>query len=513
MPIHAAQSLRPKMFLLQRKEMPAIIALTVCVIGFSLWTLSDINLLQETTGIVLGGWEYLFLSIGSPYLINYCLVPFTFWFLLRQYSHTWRPESLIRHGTKTKWAFDQGFIALEWILLLLFVPIIIGLIISLRFPWQWEWSASLYENMELVQSDLTSTMPVLPYPAIYLLVMVLQQLFMYLEIVTIISLLTAFIPHPRTPVIAGGALFFWFVLGWGMYEIPGVAYFTIVGFTSPAVAIFTWGVSPFIQIVILITAGIIIYTVTNYLELNKEKKLNISGKFLVTLSAIGLLIGIYALRTNSGEEISSTIRLLYVLQGSSPEGLLFLDFLVVVLLVTLPAYLVQKDLVAALLGRRYQEIIRCGSASKWFCKLICQQTSFIAIYCAGCGLGALILFSLFTNNWPNSLQISLLGLWTLALFCQVLVCILILSLGTFITKKVSGSLYALGFFIVLSGPWGNISYWLPAGLPSIIRLVNLDDAFSSATINILPLLAIVVWLAIFATANLLVLKRTRAEIY
>ena len=180
MPIHAAQSLRPKMFLLQRKETPAIIALTICVTGFSLWTLSDINLLQETTGIVLGGWEYLFLSIGSPYLINYCLVPFTFWFLLRQYSHTWRPESLIRHGIKTKWAFDQGFIALEWILLLLFVPIIIGLIISLRFPWQWEWSASLYENMELVQSDLTSTMPVLPYPVIYLLVMVLQQLFMYL---------------------------------------------------------------------------------------------------------------------------------------------------------------------------------------------------------------------------------------------------------------------------------------------------------------------------------------------
>lgn len=485
--------------------LPLVAVYGTGLVGFALYTRSFLSSFAETYRTVFTYWDAVLALVGSGYVICYWVIPFAVWYNLRGVEGNARPDSLIRYATRTDWVVAQGRQSLPWIFVLAGGQLVIALAAALGHPFTWAWGpASAGTSVLLQVPEVTRSLP-LPVLSVVLQVLALCSTLFALTLVTAAVAVT---DRPRTTTLMGAALIIWSVVsfrtdGW-FSDMFGVATYALPWLAERALPFGPGG-----GVMVLLLAGALLYSSARSWEIQGPRR------FAVPRVAISIALGAVTLSglavTLPREERGPAFVTLILLQGVGPDGVAILHYLANVILVLIPSVLVHRDLVSSLSGRRYAEMIRHASPARWYGRRFGAVAAFSTGYGLAMAASATLLVTARLRTPPDSDALLLSGLWGLALSAQVIVVVVMLALGTVLTRRVEGAAYACAAALVLSWPAGAVSRWFPAGQASLARMTDLSSK-SAADAQPLPLIVLPLWMIVLGVATLILFNRTRGEI-
>lgn len=340
---------------------PAALVYVLGMCGLVLFTRSGIDQISGTMKVPFGGWDVVLLLIGEPYLVLYWTLPVATWFMVKQLDGTLNPENLVRLGSRTMWAFHQGWAALPWISFMVVVTILAGFAAAIGYPWQTEWGPPSFSPRVLL--DLPELTPTAPVPAVAVLLQALALIVVLVAFVVVVSLCSVFIKWPRTAVVTAVSIVFWgivsFRLSGGLLDSLAIATYAFPWYAD---RVFSAG--PTAGILVLLVVGALVYLLAQRLELRGLRGVSFTLWPVALIAGALVLVGLFSRPLPNWSSQKELV--LYALQGIGPHGLSIVDFLGNTLLVMLPAFAAHQHLVTALVERRYAEMIRRGTPSRWY---------------------------------------------------------------------------------------------------------------------------------------------------
>ncbi len=479
-------------------------------IGYGIYNAVVLAQAEEYAGVQLNYWEAVLSLLIDTYSIFFWMVPIVLWVTLRHLQFSARPEGLMRYPTRTDWVLGQGRVLVPTIGALVAMHLLVTLVAAAGHPLLWGWGP--ISNDPVLLQDWPKLTPILPLPILVVGLQVIAVIVTTTALALVVVASAVGLQRPRLPTVVAGAVFMWGVLSF----YSGGAWTSILGpelymFPTRAAAVLGLGAGG--GLMVLILAGVGVYHLARMGELRHAAGGRVRLRELPVVWAAGSVGGLLLLAYAgyiSGAGANSSAFTLSLLQGVSTEEFVFIPYVVTALLVLVPAVLLHSRLIRSLDGRSYLEMIRLGTPARWYGRQLRSAAASSLLYSVILSLWALLLTALFTADVPDQRSITLASAWGLALCLQVLIASVALALGTIIAHRVEGGAYAFAVLLVGAWPLGAVSYWVPAGHPSLLRL--LASAEAEAALIPLALLTLTGWLAVLAVITTTLFNRTRAQI-
>lgn len=473
-------------------------------IGYALYLRLQATLMQEWLPVTVTFWDAVLILVSEVRLTLYWTVPLMGWITLRQLQVSANATNLVRYPTRADWTLSQVRQLLPMIGILSGTCLLVGLAAALGRPFSWGWGP-VSNDAELLRT-LPALTPLLPLPVLMVALILVAGAVTLAAVVAIVAASAASLQRPRLPAMVAIGLTVWgvvafFVEGW-VVDLLGID-----TYLQPVTASEVFGLGPASGVMILLLAGVAAYHVARAAELRRARLVRVPAAFVA--GAIGMFTLLVLAAMQPGM-VDQAVFLVGVLQGVGIEGFQILSLIGNALLVLPPAVVLHRQFVASLEGLRYPEMIRVRSPARWYARQLQSAVTTSTVYSTVMALWALVLLTGFTRMHPEPRSLGLALVWGLALLIQVVLVTTALAFGTSIAGRVEGGAYAVAAVLAVSLPLGSISRWLPAGQPSLLRLLDSPD--TAAGLSLLPLLALLGWLAILAAATAALFNRTRGEL-
>ena len=485
--------------------------LAICVlgyIGYALYMRVQPTLMQEWLPVTFTFWDAVLMLVSEVRLMLYWTVPLMGWITLRQLQVSANVTSLVRYSTRADWTLSQVRQLLPAIGTMSGACLLVGLAAALGRPFGWGWG-QVSTDAELLRT-LPALTPLLPLPVLMVALILVAGAATLAAVVALVAASAASLRWPRLPAMVAIGLTVWgvvafFVEGW-VADLLGID-----TYLQPVTASEVFGLGPASGVMILLLAGVAAYHLARAAELRRARLVRVPAAFVAVAIGMFTLLGLAAMQPGMTDEgVGQAVFLVGMLQGVGIEGFQILSLIGNALLVLPPAVVLHRQFVASLEGLRYPEMIRVRSPARWYARQLRSAVTTSTVYSAVMASWTLVLLAGFTRILPEPRSLGLALVWGLALLIQVVLVTVALALGTSIAGRVEGGAYAVAAVLAVSLPLGSISRWLPAGQPSLLRL--LDSPGNAAGLSLLPLLALLGWLAILAAATAALFNRTRGEL-
>lgn len=478
--------------------------------GYGIYNAVALAQAEEYAGVQLSYWEAVLSLLIDNYGIFFWMVPIVLWVTLRHLQFSARPEVLLRYPTRTDWVFAQGKRLAPAISVIVGVHLLVALVAAAGHPLVWGWGPISADPVLL--QDWPKLSPILPLPILVIGLQIIAVIATSTALALIVVASAAGLQRPRLPTVIAGAVFMWGVLSF----FSDSAWTSILGpevYMFPTRAAQLLDLGPGGGLMVLILVGVGAYHLARISELRRAAGDRVPLRELPVVMTAGcagglLLLGYGGYVAVAGDNPSTFT--LSLLQGVSTEEFVFIPYLVTALLVFAPATFLHSRLIRSFDGRSYLEMIRLGTPGRWYGRQLRSAIASSLLYSVILALWALLLTALFTADVPGQRSVALAAVWGLALCLQVLIASVALALGTVIAHRVEGGAYAFAVLLVGAWPLGAASYWVPAGHPSLLRLLASPEV--EAALAPLALLTLTAWLAVLAVITSTLFNRTRAQI-
>lgn len=453
-----------------------------------------------------GYWEVVLEIAASGYAFSYWILPCALWCMLRDLRGHARYDVLIRFGARTDWALARVRAAGPWIAVLVGGLMVVALVGGMGQSFSWQWQAASMDPVVLSHfSGLTRTFPV---PVLSALVQGVALAVTLAVLTLCVAASGAFLALPWIPPVTAVLLLIW---TWFSFRSEGV----LTALLGPTTYVLPWradsvlGLGPGGGVMVAVVASILAMSIARRLEINRAFVAGVPVRGVVV--GAGILIVAALCFGTVDPKLPLESQAIFLLQGVGFEATSLIHFLANGLLVALPSLVVYREIVAALDGRGYAEMIRLGSPTRWYRRRLIQAAQWAIVYAGFVGLAAGALIALRTGSLPDLRAWRDIGAWGVALALQVMVMLLLLVLAGIVTRRIDSAAYATGAALVLAWPVGAPSRWSPSGQASLARFVD-DSAPLATTLNVQPLFILLIWLAVLTTIALALANRSRGEL-